>query len=114
MTTALITIVETTPYKRFAERHLSEVERATVIEMLAANPAAGDLIQGSGGVRKVRVAAKGWGKSGGARVIYFYHNDRLPVFLLTGYPKGERENLTKAQVNEMAKAVRLIVESYGR
>jgi hypothetical protein len=52
-----------------------------------ANPKAGEIIPESGGVRKVRWALRGTGKRGGARVIYYCHNERLPVFLLSAYAK---------------------------
>ena len=62
-----------------------------------ADPNAGAVIRGSGGIRKIRCAAKGKGKSGGIRVIYYIpQEDR--IFLLLAYPKNEQENLTAAQV----------------
>lgn len=53
-------------------------------------------MQGTGGVRKLRWARQGMGKSGGSRVIYYYHSDSKPLFLLTAYGKNERANLSKA------------------
>jgi len=58
--------------------------------MLARDPECGEIIQGTGGVRKVRVALPGRGKSGGARVIYYFHSERLPVFALTVFAKNEK------------------------
>jgi hypothetical protein len=52
------------------------------------------LIRGTGGFRKVRVARKGMGKSGGARVVYIWRNQRFPVFLIAVFPKNEKENLS--------------------
>ena len=60
------------------------------------------------GGRKVRVALAGRGKSGGARVIYYFHSDRLPVFALTVFAKNEMTNLTPAQRNAMAAVVKEI------
>jgi hypothetical protein len=71
-------------------------------------------MQGTGGVRKVRVALAGRGKSGGARVIYYFHSDRLPVWALTVFAKNERANLTTAQRNAMAAVVRAIKENLER
>ena len=51
------------------------------------------VVRGTGGFRKVRVARKGMGKSGGARVVYIWRNERFPVFLITVFPKNEKENL---------------------
>ena len=64
---------------------------------LAAHPAAGDLIAGTGGLRKLRWALEGRGKRGGARVIYFLHSEQLPLFLLTAYAKNERADLSVAE-----------------
>jgi hypothetical protein len=75
---------------------------------------AGDLIQGTGGARKVRFAGRGKGKSDGYRVITFYAGGRLPVFLLALYAKGERANLTKAERNELRSILGSIVETYRK
>ncbi len=79
----MLTVVETPGYLRRAEGLLDADERAKVIDMVAASPAAGDLIQGTGGLRKVRIALSGRGKSGGARLITFFHDLAMPVFLIT-------------------------------
>jgi len=76
-----------------------------VIDRLAAQPRAGDLIQGTGGIRKLRWARGGRGKSGGARVIYYFHSDRIPLYLLTVFGKGEKADLSKGERNELAKLV---------
>ena len=62
---------------------LTDAERLALVDHLAANPTAGDLMEGTGGARKVRWGARGKGKRGGARVISFYGGPGLPVFLLT-------------------------------
>ena len=84
-----------------------------VTDMLAADPLCGDLIQGTGDVRKVRIAVKGKGKSGGVRVVYYYYNETLPIFLLTVFAKSEKDNLTKAERNMLAKLVRILRDNYG-
>jgi len=76
-----------------------------VIDHLAAQPRAGDLIQGTGGIRKLRWARGGRGKSGGVRVIYYFHSDRIPLYLLTVFGKGEKADLSKGERNELAKLV---------
>lgn len=81
---------------------------------LSSNPIAGTLLQGTGGVRKLRWASKGKGKSGGSRVIYFYYNETIPLFLLTIFGKNEKINLSKAERNELAKLVKELVKSYKR
>lgn len=76
-----------------------------MIDRLAAQPRAGDLIQGTGGIRKLRWARGGRGKSGGVRVIYYFHSDRIPLYLLTVFGKGEKADLSKGERNELAKLV---------
>ena len=81
---------------------------------IASNPKAGALIQGTGGVRKVRWAVGGKGKSGGARVIYYYHNDKIPLFLLTVYVKSRKETVTAQEKSKLRELARAIVETYRR
>lgn len=72
---------------------------------LVARPDAGDLIKGSGGIRKLRWALPGRGKRGGARVIYFWRVTESQILMLTMYAKNEQANLTAAQVQQLAKLV---------
>lgn len=81
---------------------LSDDEVQAMAAWLAANPLAGDLMQGTGGARKVRFAGKGKGKSGGYRTIHYYGGADVPLFLLALVNKGERANLTKAERNALA------------
>lgn len=110
----MITVVELPEYIRKSERLLDEEERDNVVEYVARNPRTGALVTGTGGVRKMRWARKGMGKSGGARIIYFFYNENIPVFLLTAVGKNEKTNLTKAECNELAKLTTLLVKSYKR
>ena len=112
MPAPLLTIIETREYLSRAEKRLSAEERAAVVEMIAADPECGDLIQGGGGIRKVRVAIGGRGKSGGAGVVYYFHARRIPVFLLTVFAKNEKANLTKAERNALA-AAKTLARTYG-
>lgn len=104
----LVTVAEMPEYIRSAESLLSESERKDVIDYVAARPEAGDLIQGTGGIRKLRWARGGRGKSGGVRVIYYFHSERLPLYLLTVFGKGEKADLGKAERNELAKLVQIL------
>jgi hypothetical protein len=107
------TVVETPSYLADAKAAgLTEAEREAVVEMLANHPEAGDEIGGTGGARKVRVAGRGKGKSGGYRVITFYTGKDVPVFLLAVYSKGEKANLSKAERNELRGILRDIVREY--
>lgn len=105
-----MTVVETVRFLRDADSLISESERARLVEFVGADPDCGDLISKTGGVRKLRWALPGGGKRGGARVIYFFHNQGLPVFLLAMYGKNEKANLSKAERNEMAKIVKAIIQ----
>lgn len=87
-------------------------ERRAVVDRIAVDPTAGDMMQGSGGCRKVRIAKRGKGKSGGYRVITAYGGDDIPVFLLTVFAKGERVNLTKAERNSLKQQTKKIYENY--
>ena len=111
---SLITVAETPEYARSAGRLLSDAERMDVVEYLAANPRAGDLMQGTGGVRKLRWARGGRGKSGGVRVIYYFHSEAMPLYLLTVFGKGHMANLTKAERNDLAGVVRLLKATMER
>ena len=99
---------------RLPTSSLGEEERADIVARVAADPECGDLIQGTGGFRKVRVARQGMGKSGGARVEYIWRNERFPVFLIAVFPKNEKENLSMAERNALRTRANSIFESYGR
>jgi hypothetical protein len=96
-----------------AKRLLSETERQAVIDYLAAFPKAGVILQGTGGIRKLRWARRGSGKSGGVRVIYYFHNEHIPLYLLTVFGKNEKANLSKAESNELVGLVRLLVDAWS-
>lgn len=107
------TIAEMPEYSRRAERLLSETERQAIIDHLAAFPKAGVIMQGTGGIRKLRWSRQSAGKSGGVRVIYYFHNEQMPLYLLTVFGKGEKTNLSKAERNELAKLVRFLVQRWS-
>lgn len=69
-------------------------------------------MQGAGGFRKVRVARRGMGKRGGARVIYILRGEAFPIFLIAVYAKNEKENLTRQERNLLAKRADEIFEKY--
>lgn len=107
------TIVELAEFQKRASTLLKEDEKASIINYLAAHPQSGDLMQGTGGIRKLRWSAQGRGKSGGVRVIYYYHNGAVPLFLLTVFGKGEKANLSKSERNDLAKFASLLLQNYG-
>jgi len=108
------TVVETPTYLAIANRLFSDAERTDIVALVAADPECGDLIRGTGGFRKVRVAHKGMGKSGGAQVVYIWRNEGFPVFLITVFSKNEKENLSMAERNALRKRADTIFETYGR
>lgn len=109
-----MTVVETPWFLRDAASALTEQERFDLVAFLAANPEAGDLMAETGGIRKLRWGTRGRGKRGGVRVIYYYHSESLPLFLLNVFAKNEKANLSKAERNEMKELVPRLVASYQK
>lgn len=107
----LTTITELPEYIRRSASLLTESERKAIIDYLAEHPKAGDLLEGTGGIRKLRWSRGNKGKSGGVRVIYYYHDERIPLYLLTLFGKNERANLLKSERNALAKLVNLLISS---
>ncbi|MEZ5536714.1 MAG: type II toxin-antitoxin system RelE/ParE family toxin [Thiolinea sp.] len=107
------TIVELPEYIRKAADLLNVSESQGIINYLAAHPQAGVIMQGTGGIRKFRWASGNRGKSGGVRVIYYYYNESVPLFLLTVFGKNEKANLSKAERNELSKLTTLLTQNYG-
>ncbi len=111
---APVSVVETPEFLTAAGRIMDEEERALLVDYLAYNPRAGEVIAGTGGVRKLRWALEGRGKRGGARVIYYYHSDSMPLFALTVYAKNERADISQADRNDFRRLTALLVERYTR
>lgn len=107
-----MTVVETSAFVRDASSLFSDAERMSLISFIAANPEVGGIMPETGGVRKFRWAAKGKGKRGGARIIYYYHSESLPLFLLNVFAKNEKVNLSKAERIEIKKLVPRLVSGY--
>jgi hypothetical protein len=108
------TVVETPSYLADAERLFSPEERMAIVDRLATDPTCGVIIPGGRGVRKVRFAFGARGKSGGARIIYLFSGEGLPVFVLAAFAKNEKANISPAERNALAKMVTDIIESYRR
>jgi hypothetical protein len=107
-------VVETPLFLKAAEEIFSEAEREDIVSMVAADPECGDVMEGTGGFRKVRVGRGGMGKRGGARLIYILRNEEFPIFLITAYAKNEKDNLTKKERNELKKRADAIFTQYRR
>ena len=106
----LLTVAELPEYLRAAARLLADADRRAIVDHLAAHLTAGDLIEGTGGVCKLRWARDGPGKSGGVRVVYCLHSEATPLYLLTMFAKNERANLSKAERNALAGLVDVLVQ----
>lgn len=91
------TVAETTLFSRKADALLSAQERMDLITLLAWNPLAGDVVPGTGGVRKLRYGAGGRGKRSAFRVIYYVLTEELPIVAITLYGKNEKSDLTPAE-----------------
>lgn len=109
----MITVVKLPEFIRHSKRLLTEDELRNLINYLAAHPTAGVIMQGTGGIRKVRWKRKGTGKSSGVRVIHYFYNEEYPLFLLTIFGKSEKANLSRAERNELEKLTRILIERYG-
>jgi hypothetical protein len=97
-----VSVIEVEGYRRRAGQLLTAEQRDAVIDLIAYEPACGDVIPGSGGLRKVRIGRDGIGKRGGARVVYYFYNEAFPIFLLALYAKNEKGDLTAAEKREFA------------
>jgi hypothetical protein len=106
------TVVEIPSYLAAAERLFSRDERVAIVDRLAADPTCGVVIPGSGGIRKVRFGFGSRGKSGGARIIYLFSGESVPVFILAVFAKNEKANLSAAERNALGKMVASMIEGY--
>jgi mRNA-degrading endonuclease RelE of RelBE toxin-antitoxin system len=109
-----MTVVETPFFLRKASSLLDEDARSELVVFLGMNPETGNVIPETGGVRKLRWTVPGRGKRGGVRVIYYYRNEKLPLFLLTVYAKNQKANLTKAERNAWSNLVPILVATYAK
>ena len=101
MIPAMFTVVETPEFIASAGALWNEEQREAFVDFIARSPLVGDVIPGAQGVRKVRWAAKGHGKRGGARVIYFNQLDDGLIVLLAVYVKTETEDLPRKTVRKL-------------
>jgi len=106
------TIVEMEEYNKKSKELLDEDERENLKKYLAIMPTAGKIMPGTGGVRKIRWKIQGKGKRGGVRIIYYYHSELMPLFLITIFGKNEKSNLTKAERNDLEKFIPILIKNY--
>jgi hypothetical protein len=106
-------VCETHAFRRAAAKAgMSEDDIFALVGYLAKNPAAGDVVAGTGGCRKLRWPGRGKGKSGGYRTITFYSGALMPVYLLTVFGKGEKANLSNAECNALRALTRTIAAEH--
>lgn len=91
------TVAETPLFTRQSGKLFDESEKAELINFLASNPLSGEVIPGTNGVRKVRFASSGRGKRGGARVIYYFLDDTMPLYALLAYAKNVKDDMSPAE-----------------
>jgi hypothetical protein len=97
--------IETTAFTKYLYDYLSEEEYFGLQSFLLQNPESGRIVRGSGGVRKIRWAMSGKGKSGGVRVIYYFKKQDDEIWLLTIYSKNEVENIPAHVLRQIAKEI---------
>ena len=109
--TILQTVVELPEFLRRAKAIMSEEEQAALVAYIAANPEAG--VSLGGGMRKVRLAREGGGKSSGYRTIYVFGGTHLPIFLLTVFAKNEKDNLSRTEQAAAIALSKALLATYG-
>jgi hypothetical protein len=108
------TVVETPRFAADAARLFTDEEREDIIEVVANDPHCGVVIPGGESIRKVRVSFGGRGKRGGARVMYIFGGNDVPVFLLAAFAKNEKDDLSRGEFLAMAKVVKAILADYRK
>ncbi len=109
-----ISVVETPEFLSATRKLMSDDERSFLVDYLAYHPTAGDLISGTGGVRKLRWRLEGRGKRGGAMVIYFHHDTGMPLFALTAFAKNQQTDLSQRDRNDFRQLTALLVRAFKR
>ena len=104
----MVTVAETREFTRRAAGLIGQADMEALVFYLACHPEAGVLISGTGGLRKLRWGAGGKGKRGGARVIYYFHSAKMPLYLLTVYGKNKKADLSADQRRELSKLADLL------
>jgi hypothetical protein len=105
----MITVAETELFQKKVKKLLSAEEREDLISYLSEYPESGVLIRGTGGIRKLRWARSGRGKSAGVRVIYYFHSEIMPLYLLTVFGKNEKANISMDEKHILSKLVNELV-----
>jgi len=96
---------ETSIFTKLIEKLISDKEYHLLQLQLSVRPESGDVIKGSGGIRKLRWAGSGRGKRGGIRVIYYYFTEDDQIYMLYAYTKSKKDDLTADQVKQLKQLV---------
>ena len=108
----MLTIAELPTFIRRASKLLNEREHAEMISYIADHPETGTLLEGTGGIRKIRWRRGNQGKSSGVRVLYYFYNEYMPLYLLTLFAKGDRTNLSVQERQELADLASLLKQTW--
>jgi hypothetical protein len=108
-----MSFAETRAFSAHAKGILPEEEVAAIKVHLGVRPLAGDVIEGSGGVRKLRWRLGNAGKRAGVRVIYYYHDRDMPIYLLAVYAKSEKLTVNDVEKATMRRFVKELVREYS-
>jgi len=103
-----VSVIEFVAYRRRADALLTAAEQDAVVDFIAYDPTCGDVIPGTGGLRKVRIGQGERGKRGGARVIYYFYSANFPLLLLGLYAKNEKSDLSAREKKKLVDAVKEI------
>ena len=101
----MLTVIESPLFQKLWPLYWSEEERGEFAVHVALSPTAGVVIRESGGLRKIRWARPGSGKSGGVRIIYFVRSEKGEVMLVTMFAKGKTGNIPTAKLKEISRAL---------
>ena len=104
--------METKAFQERAKSRMTKEEVDSAVRMIAMDPTCGDLLRGTGGIRKVRFAVAGKGKSGGVRIIYYFHNEDIPVFMLAVFAKKEKADLKPSERKMLAVLAKKLRDAY--
>lgn len=104
------TIVYLKQYEKDAKGVLGHDEEQWIAGVLARNPEVGPVMRETGGFRKLRVALPGRGKSGGARVVYYYRGLKGLIYMITVFAKNDKENISKSERSELKKLAAYLEE----
>lgn len=109
-----ITIFETKHFVRLCNKLIGTTERSRLLWHLKANPKDGDVIPGTGGIRKIRWAKPGSGKRGGIRVIYYFYDKNGILFMLTTYAKNDKVDLSSKEKKEYQNLVKELIKLFNQ